>query len=63
MLSGNQYIYKKIFSSRLSTVSTGVCAFMDATTATLLDVITWFINLDLIPFTNKSKTSKYIQLL
>ena len=51
-------IYKKLFSSRLSTVRTGT--FMDAT---LLDVITWLINLDLIPFTNKSKTSKYIQLL
>ena len=32
-------------------------------TTLLLDVITWLINLDLIPFTNKSKTSKYIELL
>ena len=54
------YIYKKLFSSRYSTVRTRVCPFMDAT---LRDVITWLINLDLIPFTNKSKTSKYMQML
>ena len=59
MLSGNQYINKKIIF-HVPAVRRGVCAFMDAT---LLDFITWLINLDLIPFTDKSKTSKYIHLL
>ena len=59
MLSGNQYIYKNIIF-QISAVRTGVCAYMDAT---LLDILTWLINLTmnlvLIPFTNKSKASKY----
>ena len=45
-------VYKKNIHSR--------CAYMDAT---LLDFITWLINLDFIPFTSKSKASKYIHLL
>ena len=44
-------VYKKIFSR---------CAYMDAT---LLDFITRLINLDFIPFSSKSKASKYIHLL
>ena len=48
---GSQLYIKKIFSR---------CAYMDAT---LLDFITRLINLDFIPFTSKSKDSKYIHLL
>ena len=48
MLSGNQYIYKKIVF-QISAVRKGVCALMEAT----LLVCSWLINLDLIPFTNE----------
>ena len=58
ILSGNQYI--KQLLSRFQLYDGCICACMDAT---LLDFITWLINLDLIPFTNKSKASKYIHLL
>ena len=41
MLSGNQYVYKKIVF-QISAVRTGVCAFMDATLLTLKDLSSFF---------------------
>ena len=41
MLSGNQYVYKKIVF-QISAVRTGVCAFIDATLLTLKDLSSFF---------------------
>lgn len=54
MLLGNQYIYHIKLFSRIQ---------LYARAYVHMDFITWLINLEVIPFTNMSKTSKYIHLL
>ena len=52
MLLGNQYIYHIKLFSRIQPYARAYVR---------MDFITWLINLGVIPFTNMSKTSKYIQ--
>ena len=57
----SMYIKKIIF--QISAVRTGVCAYMNGTLLDFFNLADQSYNLDLIPFTNKSKASKYIHLL
>ena len=62
MLSGNQYVYKKNYFPDFSCTHQRMCVY-ERYAPGFFNLADQSYNLDLIPFTNKSKASKYIHLL